>query len=105
VVSKPKDAKELHEYAQTLGMSEGEADKFHDHFEANGWRQGGRTPLCDWKAALRNWARRSADFIGQGRKKTSGGGGAPDLSLPNAHTGGLPVFNDGAPAAAAGGES
>lgn len=37
------------------------AAKFFDHFEANGWRT--RTgPLRDWRAALRNWARREGEF-------------------------------------------
>ena len=32
-----------------------EIDAFWNHFEANGWRQGGRTPMKDWKGAFRNW--------------------------------------------------
>lgn len=73
-------------YAKTIGLSESEAAKFFDHFEANGWRQGGRTPLRSWQAALRNWARRAGEF-----KKSSGGGGGGadfDPQKPNAHTGG-----------------
>lgn len=41
-------------------LSNDEAATFFDHYEANGWKQGGRTPLKSWRAALRNWARRSA---------------------------------------------
>ena len=29
-------------------------EKFLDHYEANGWRVG-RTPMKDWRAAVRNW--------------------------------------------------
>lgn len=31
-------------------------EAFIDHYEANGWRVG-KTPMKDWKAALRNWER------------------------------------------------
>jgi len=29
--------------------------KFIDHYEANGWKVGGRAPMKDWKAAIRTW--------------------------------------------------
>lgn len=48
---------EVHLYASELGMPAKEADKFFDYFESNGWRVGGRSPMKDWKAALRNWRR------------------------------------------------
>lgn len=31
---------------------------FHDHFASNGWKVSGRAPMRDWRAAMRNWARR-----------------------------------------------
>jgi hypothetical protein len=62
--ARPATAAEVLAYAheQGLGMSEAEAGKFFDHFEANGWRQGGKTPLRSWQAAARNWARRNGTF-------------------------------------------
>lgn len=33
---------------------------FCDYYAANGWKVG-RSPMKDWKAALRNWERRDAD--------------------------------------------
>lgn len=38
-----------------------EADKFFDHYEANGWVQGKGKPLVDWKAAMKNWIRRNIE--------------------------------------------
>ena len=35
-----------------------DAEKFYDHYEANGWKIGGKSPMKDWKAAVRNWYRR-----------------------------------------------
>ncbi len=107
--SKPASLVEVEAYAREVGMSSTEAVKFFDHFEANGWRQGGRTPLRDWQAAARNWSRRSAEFApapalagGVGAKKFGGGRAAAepfDSNKPHAHTGGLEVFEP-APASA-----
>lgn len=38
-----------------------QAQKFHDYYQSNGWRVG-RNPMKDWKAALRNWIKRSKEF-------------------------------------------
>ncbi|MBS0027674.1 hypothetical protein ACTJJ0_03330 [Chitinophaga sp. 22321] len=32
-----------------------EADKFFHHYQANGWRQGGKTLITDWQAAAHKW--------------------------------------------------
>ncbi|WP_161596710.1 hypothetical protein [Chitinophaga vietnamensis] len=34
---------------------ETEASKFFHHYEANGWRQGGRAPITNWQAAAHKW--------------------------------------------------
>ncbi|MFD2785362.1 hypothetical protein [Hymenobacter rubripertinctus] len=39
-----------------------EAAAFHDHYESNGWRVSGKTPMANWRAAFRNWMRRRAQF-------------------------------------------
>lgn len=44
-------------YANEIGLSEPKAEKFHDYFTSNGWKVGGKAPMVDWKAALRNWKR------------------------------------------------
>ena len=45
-----------------------DADKFLDHYDANGWMIG-RAKMKDWKATARNWARREVEFKNQ---KTTG---------------------------------
>jgi hypothetical protein len=96
--SRPASLTDVNVYASEIGMPHAEAEKFYDHFQANGWRQGGRTPLRDWKAACRNWWRRSGEFAPRSAQKNrAGGGAAPEPfnpNLPNAHTGGYPIFND-----------
>lgn len=32
-----------------------EAQKFFNHFESNGWKVSGKTPMKNWNAAARNW--------------------------------------------------
>ena len=41
-----------------------EAAAFHDHFQSNGWRVSGKTPMQDWQASFRGWMRRRAAFQG-----------------------------------------
>jgi hypothetical protein len=48
-------------------MSEGcpeiEAKKFFNHFESNGWKVGGKSPMKNWQAAARNWILNGKNFI------------------------------------------
>lgn len=39
-----------------------EAQKFHNHYQAVGWRIGGKVAIVDWQAAAENWMLRTADF-------------------------------------------
>lgn len=39
-----------------------EAQKFYNHFESNGWKVGGKSPMKNWKAAARNWILNSNKF-------------------------------------------
>jgi hypothetical protein len=40
------------------------AEDFVDHFESNGWRVGGKSPMKDWQASLRKWIRREQPIRG-----------------------------------------
>lgn len=42
-------------YAKEIGMPSDEGRKFFDHFTSNGWKVGGKSPMRDWRAALRTW--------------------------------------------------
>ena len=39
-----------------------EAEKFHNHYESNGWLVGGKTPMKNWKASANNWMLNSKKF-------------------------------------------
>ena len=44
-----------------------DCESFFDHYESNGWRVGGKTPMKNWEAAMRQWAKR--DFKGSPESK------------------------------------
>ena len=54
---------ETKEYFADRGCDELEAERFIDHFTANGWKVG-KTPMKDWKAAARNWMRNVREWGG-----------------------------------------
>lgn len=43
-------------------------EQFTDHYESNGWKIGGRSPMRDWKAAVRTWERNGFGGNGGGPK-------------------------------------
>jgi hypothetical protein len=54
---RPQSVDDVCEYFEHLGLnglSRTEAEKFFDHYTANGWKVG-RNAMKDWKAACRNW--------------------------------------------------
>lgn len=48
-------------YFIELGSTEDEANKFFDHYTANGWKVG-KNAMKDWKATARNWNRNKGKF-------------------------------------------
>ena len=44
------------------GFPELEARKFFNHFESNGWKVGGKSPMKNWHAAARNWMLNTQKF-------------------------------------------
>ena len=57
----PPTITQVAEYCLSNNL-DAEADAFVDHFTSNGWKVSGKTPMADWKAAARNWARRGGSF-------------------------------------------
>jgi len=49
-------------YGADIGMSSEEVKSWFDHFESNGWKVSGKTPMKDWKAAMRNGKRYAQTF-------------------------------------------
>ena len=60
---KAPTAEQAKEYFSEKGYMESEAERFVDHFTANGWKVG-KSPMKDWKAAARNWMRNVKDWNG-----------------------------------------
>lgn len=56
-----RDDVDAYAKSEMIGSTES-VDKFHDHYTANGWRVGGKTPMKDWKAAFRNWIRNEKQY-------------------------------------------
>ena len=50
-------------YFVERGSSAAEAEKCYDHYTANGWKVG-RSPMKDWRAAVRNWLRSDSFALG-----------------------------------------
>lgn len=59
---KPESRSEVDAYAAEIGMSKADVDSWFDHYQANGWKVGGKAAMKDWKAALRNGQRRAPSF-------------------------------------------
>lgn len=52
----PPTPEEVAEYAASKGIKI-DPHRFCDHYESNGWKVGGRAPMKDWRAAVRNWVK------------------------------------------------
>ncbi len=52
---------EIEDYIKEMGWND-DPGAIYDHYEANGWKQSGGNGIKDWKAAVRNWHRRSGSF-------------------------------------------
>jgi hypothetical protein len=84
---RPADLESVLTYGVSIDLPAQECEAFFDYFEANGWRQGGRTPIKDWQAALRSWKRR---WLGRcSAAPTNSPSALPEGSHP--YTGGLEV--------------
>ena len=39
-----------------------DCQRYMDHYASNGWRVGGKAPMKDWRASVRNWARNETKY-------------------------------------------
>jgi hypothetical protein len=58
----PPSIDEVNEFFFEEGSTNSEAENFHNYFESNGWLVGGKAKMKNWKAAARNWVKRSQNF-------------------------------------------
>lgn len=60
---------------------QGEAEKFYDHYQSNGWVIGkGRAPCRDWTAAAANWNRNAKEWDGNGTYRRSNREARPEVN-------------------------
>lgn len=59
---------EIKQYAKEAKLVNLDPNAFFDHFESNGWKVSGISPMKDWKAAMRTWNRRTLQFNKQDKK-------------------------------------
>ena len=57
----PPTLEDVKEYVKEKGLKM-DAEAFVDHYTMNGWKQANGNAIKDWKAAVRQWARRESDF-------------------------------------------
>lgn len=77
----PSCLDEAKAYANEIGLAEVEAEKFYDHFSANGWLVGkAKSKMQDWKASMRNWKRNQKSFTKQASVKPADDGFADFMS-------------------------
>lgn len=58
----PPNLEFVQDYFKEKKKPDIEAQKFFYHFESNGWKIGGRSPMKNWKAAANNWMLNSDKF-------------------------------------------
>ena len=61
------DVDSVREYCQEKGFSV-DPERFVDYYTANGWHVG-KSPMKDWKATVRNWARNSGGSSQSGTRE------------------------------------
>lgn len=64
----PPTVEEVQAYCQER-QNNVDPQRFVDYYTANGWKVGGRAPMKDWKAAVRNWERQGWNGYGYGGKQ------------------------------------
>lgn len=53
---------QLNLYATKIGLPNSEASRFFDHYESNGWKVSGRSPMRNWEASMRNWKANRSNY-------------------------------------------
>jgi hypothetical protein len=59
--------KDCQDYAAFIGISPADAEAFHDHYAAQGWKLGSGQVIADWRAAMRRWKVKGQERVGQAR--------------------------------------
>jgi len=70
--ARPENVDACRGYAVELKMPAEQGNAFFDFFSSNGWKVGGKAPMKDWRCAMRNWKRNSANFGTNKRNQQTG---------------------------------
>jgi len=68
-LDKPKNEKEVIDFFKKENWSEGEAQKFYNHYQGIGWKLGGKTKIVDWQATARNWMLKAEEIKNEQSQK------------------------------------
>ncbi|SMG10225.1 hypothetical protein SAMN05661096_00302 [Marivirga sericea] len=60
-------------YSIPVRLAPVEAEKFFNYYSAKGWKVGSKSPMKDWKAAVRNWLLNFKKFNGFQNEKNEAG--------------------------------
>lgn len=93
---RPRALADVISFFATLSAPPEVATKFFHHYNANGWLQGGRTPIASWRSQGEKWIGDWRDERPSTAQKSAGEGAPPpgyDASQPHASTGGIALAN------------
>lgn len=67
----PPLASRVEEFFLSQKSSIQEASRFINHYTANGWLVGGKSPMIDWEASAKNWIANSTKFNNHAKNNKS----------------------------------
>ena len=65
----PPTLEEVLDFFKLENYPEPEAQKFFNHYQSNGWKIAGKTPMEDWQASAHKWMLNSQNFGNQTKSK------------------------------------
>lgn len=77
---KPKNENETVDFFLRNKWPATEGQKFYNHYQAIGWKVGGKTPMEDWQASAKNWMLKYREIL---KSKTNK---PPSQNKDNLHT-------------------
>ena len=83
-LQKPKDENEVLGFFKKQKWSEMDARKFFNHYEATGWKLGGKVQIENWQATAKNWMIKAAEIAL--KTKTTENGSQLSQNRDNLHT-------------------
>jgi len=70
-LDQPKNEKEVIDFLKKENWPEIEAQKFYNHYQAIGWKVGGKTKIVNWQATAKNWMIKSKEMSVRAQSRTN----------------------------------